>query len=51
MENEMENEGTPKSVDSAQGYINVRGELPDWYIRYLVSLCEWEENLTECSGF
>ncbi len=51
MEDEMENEGTFKSVDSAQGDNNIRGDLPDWYIDYLARCCEREENLTECSGF
>jgi len=47
----MEDEGTLESVDSAQGYIDVQGELPDWYICYLVRLYAWEVNLTEGYGY
>jgi hypothetical protein len=38
----MEDEGTLESIESAEGHLNVRGELPGWYVRYLAYLYERE---------
>jgi hypothetical protein len=43
-EDEMDNEGTFKSVDSPQGDDNIQSDLPDWYIDYLDRLSNWELN-------
>ena len=51
MDDGMENQEIPESVDGNQMDHDVRGELPHWYIRYLAHVFEWEENLKECCEF
>lgn len=51
MDTKEENEGTIRTVAGPRGSSNAQSQLPDWYIRYLVFLCERDENLEECYGF